>query len=463
MDMASEALLGQRKRTVLNAIGVAGLVLLLAAGFAFTSTMSVARVTDNARALHWVNATVGTSALVRAGLVQTTTFSELAPLGLATLDDVEFSMSQVADAVRDLRHLADTGAGMRSRPHLVRFDDLADQVIAALRTDNPTEAKELIRTELEGAYQDLHAELEAEQLEIAVAIEANSASGQALNTWVVFILTLAVPASAIAVYFVIARRQVRASRERSELELETERAIGRAKDEFIAGLSHELRTPLTSIFGYASIQADRGIQGAEAVQETGQIIANEAAEMTRMVDDLLIACRLTSTGVEVDLEPTAIDGVVRSAVGQFERTGSSIQWEPSNMWATADADRLRHVLVNLLSNAVRHGGPAVGVNVTATDDTVEIEVWDNGPGLPPDKEATLFQRYVNRGTEPLLTGSVGLGLGVAALLTSLMGGELRYQRFGSRTYFVVGLERPVVDEGSAEADDVAAMIRTLSA
>jgi hypothetical protein len=75
----------------------------------------------------------------------------------------------------------------------------------------------------------------------------------------------------------------------------------------------------------------------------------------------------------------------------------------------------------------------------------------------------MFQRYVHIGTEPLLTGSVGLGLGVAALLTSLMGGELRYQRFGSRTYFVVGLERPVVDEGPAEADDVAAMIRTLSA
>jgi signal transduction histidine kinase len=124
-------------------------------------------------------------------------------------------------------------------------------------------------------------------------------------------------------------------------------------------------------------------------------------------------------------------------------------------------------MVNLISNAIRHGGPMIGVEVTAGDGVVDIEVWDNGPGVPPDQEARLFQRFVHEGSEPLLAGSIGLGLAVASRLVSLMGGRLKYQRFAPKTYFVVSL--PLGDRSedtdSEEAEpvgSVTAKIRELA-
>jgi two-component system sensor histidine kinase KdpD len=270
------------------------------------------------------------------------------------------------------------------------------------------------------------------------------------------------PAVAVIAYFVTARRQVRAFREKAELEVEAERVISRAKDAFIAGLSHELRTPLTSIYGFAEVLSDGGINGPEATQETAQVIANEAAEMTRMVDDLLAASRLESTGVAIELSDTSIEEVVEAAIAPFERAGGHVMREQTTAVASADGARLRHVLVNLISNAVRHGGSQVGVTVTGDGQSVEIEVWDNGPGVSEDRIGGMFDRFVHRGEAPLLTGSVGLGLAVASRLTGLMGGSLQYQRYNGKTYFIVTLPVPVAQDELDDTASVAEMIRALS-
>ncbi len=75
---------GTQKRTVVYAVGSAVLVLVLFAGLAFANSISVTRVTNNARSLHWTNATMGTAALTRAGVVQAVTFSELRGRGIVT-------------------------------------------------------------------------------------------------------------------------------------------------------------------------------------------------------------------------------------------------------------------------------------------------------------------------------------------------------------------------------------------
>jgi two-component system sensor histidine kinase KdpD len=324
-------------------------------------------------------------------------------------------------------------------------------------------AKDRIKTDLEASYGEVVDSLRIEQQSIQEAIQANSEDGRALNTWVVFTLTLAIPGSAVAAYYVIARRQMRALKERTQLELEAERKISRAKDDFIAGLSHELRTPLTSIYGFAEILTDGGIQGPEATAETAQIIANEAAEMTRMVDDLLAASRLAGTGVEIEMARTNVRDVVEAALTPFQRAGMKVAWEPTSAFVNTDAARLKHILINLLSNAARHGGPAAGIDVTQADDLVAIEVWDNGPGVAEEQMERLFDRFVHSDDAPLLTGSVGLGLAVASRLAGLMAGTIRYQRYGGKTFFIVTLPRvsePETDD--LDADSVAAMIRSLA-
>lgn len=428
-----------RKRTVAYALGVAVLVLLVVAGMAFVNSISVTRVTDNARSLHWTNATLGTSALTRAGLVQAVTFAELEGTSAVESSDLEFAMDQVTAASDELERLYEIGEAHDSYPELATFVDAVSVAIEDLEAGEVAAAKGHIITDLESAYLDLADSLQIEQESIQRAIEDNSADGRAINGWILFLLTLAVPGSAVVVYFLVARRQMRALRERNRIELEAERKISRAKDSFIAGLSHELRTPLTSIYGFAEVLTDGGIQGREATEETAQIIANEAVEMTRMVDDLLTASRLESTGVEIDISPTNVRDVVEAAVTPFERAGTEIEWEPDTFLVDTDAARLRQVLVNLISNAVRHGGPVRGIEITEDEGTVDIEVWDDGPGVPDDQVDRLFERFVHDDETPLLTGSVGLGLAVASRLTGLLGGELRYQRFGGKTYFVVAL------------------------
>ena len=275
----------------------------------------------------------------------------------------------------------------------------------------------------------------------------------------------AIPASAVLIYRMIARRSVREHQIAADLEIEAERAVGRAKDEFIAGLSHELRTPLTSIYGFAEILTDGDGTDVQGNKDLAQIIANEAAEMTRMVDDLLAAARIDSTGVQVEFAPTRISDVVESAVTPFLRAGLQVKRSGGEAWVSTDAARLRHVIVNLLSNAARHGGDQIGIEVSGGEGVVDIEVWDDGAGVPEDQVEKLFERFIHAGSAPLLTGSVGLGLAVASRLTGLLGGKLSYQRFVGKTYFIVslpGLEQ--VAEGEANRhDSVADVVRAMSA
>lgn len=464
MSLVERARLTTRKRTVLYAVGAALAILFLVAGFVFANTVSVSRVTNNARALHWNNSAVGTAALTRAGLVQAVTFAQLQQEGIVTSDDLEFAIQQAKTAHDELQYLKSTAdADQLSFAPIARFDGEVSAVLDALGTGDVEGAHETVVNQVEPAYAELEAALDMEQAEIQAAIEDNSAAGRSFNAWVVFAMTLAVPGSAVAVYFVVARRQMRSARQRHQLELEAEREINRAKDSFIAGLSHELRTPLTSIYGFAEILSEGDVSGAEATRETAGIIANEAAEMTRMVDDLLAASRLTGTGLEIELAPVRVSDIVEAVVAPFERAGLNVEREPGPALALADGARLRHVLVNLLSNAARHGGPQITVAVTANESVVDIEVADNGPGVDEERLATLFERFAHEGDQPLLTGSIGLGLAIAARITGLMGGALRYQRYQGRTYFIVSLpSAPVADEPASDEESVAEMIRVLS-
>lgn len=451
-----------RNRTVALAVGASLLLVLFVAGLAFANSIGAARVAENARSLHWANATLGTSSLARAALVQAVTFVELEDQGLVTEDDVAYATDQVVASYDELKLLEKIPGGSPSAPYLTHFLAETGRAMSALSEARADEARNLVIGDVESSYLDLVESLQVEQETIQAAIETNTANAARMNGYVVFILTLAIPGSAVLVYWWIARRQVREYKLKSELELEAERAVSRAKDSFIAGLSHELRTPLTSIYGFAEILTD-GDGDVEQTREIAQIIDNESAEMIRMVDDLLAASRMESTGIEVELAPTNVRDVVESAILPFERAGLEIKWSASDAIVSTDGARLRHVLINLISNAAKHGGDQIGVEVSPAEDTVDIEVWDNGQGVAEDQIEKLFDRFIHDGAAPLLTGSVGLGLAVASRFTAMLGGRLNYQRFGGKTYFIVNVPATVVGEdASVQSESVADVIRAMS-
>lgn len=445
--MGSKARLGSGKRIVATAVAASLLVVLLIAGLAFVNSIGAARVAENARSLHWANAALGTSSLTRAALVQRITFEGLDDGGLADEAAVAFAADQVESARSELEGLQAAAGDSPSAPYLIHFVAEVGAAIKSLEDGDVDGARDVVLSGVETRYMDLVASLKAEQDSIQRAISDNTAAASRTNGYVLFFLTLAVPTAAVLVYWVIARRQVREFKLQSELELDAERAVSKAKDTFIAGLSHELRTPLTSIYGFAEILTDHEAGDMEQISELSQIIANEASEMTRMVDDLLAASRMESTGLEIELSLTKVQDVVESAALAFERAGLEIVKPSASVIVETDAARLRHVLVNLLSNAATHGGDRIGVEVSEAAGTVDISVVDNGSGIPEDHLEAIFEGFVHNGAAPLLTGSVGLGLAVASRVASLLGGRLSYQRFAGRTYFTITIPHSAATHG----------------
>ena len=130
--------------------------------------------------------------------------------------------------------------------------------------------------------------------------------------------------------------------------------------------------------------------------------------------------------------------------------GSPVEMKatPGNVWV--DALRLRQVLRNLVSNAVKHGGPNIGVFGRTTAGSYRVSVVDDGAGVSPEIADRLFDRFVHDGRGALLAGSVGLGLNIARSLSEAMGGSLVYERVGSSTVFTVSL--PLAGTAGAPLD-----------
>ena len=126
-------------------------------------------------------------------------------------------------------------------------------------------------------------------------------------------------------------------------------------------------------------------------------------------------------------------------VAPFVRSGNSVtvRCDGSPLWA--DQLRFHQVIRNLVSNAVKHGGPNVVVQGGRDGAAFVCSVTDDGPGIPAEYEERLFERFVHGGDVPLLVGSVGLGLAIASSLAEAMGGALGYQRSDGKTHFTVRL------------------------
>jgi two-component system phosphate regulon sensor histidine kinase PhoR len=232
--------------------------------------------------------------------------------------------------------------------------------------------------------------------------------------------------------------------------VEAEREVARAKDDLIAGISHELRTPLTSIHGFAEVLLDEEFDPAQARDLLG-IIHSESGELARMIEDLLTAARIDAGRLQVTTECTGVCDNVMSVVEPFVRRGRRISTAGPDVEVTADPLRLRQILRNLVSNAVRHGGDSIAVLVDVLGAQAVITVADDGPGVPEVVVSRLFDRFVNGGRGAVLSGSVGLGLSVARELAVRMGGDISYRRHDEITMFEVSIPVAIAERAAHPA------------
>jgi signal transduction histidine kinase len=220
-----------------------------------------------------------------------------------------------------------------------------------------------------------------------------------------------------------------------ELEIEEGRRdeLDRLKDEFVLTASHELRSPLTSVQGFAELLMLDKDSLSPRQRETVEIILDNCRHLVRLLNDLLDLARSDAGRLAIRPQPTEvaplIEDVVRTMRAQTEAASQTLleEVQPGLPLINVEPDRIRQILVNLLTNAHEYSpeGASIGVAAHVVGAEVEISVSDNGPGIPSEQLERIFERFT-RGDAGLTqrVGGTGLGLAISKSLVELHGGSI---------------------------------------
>jgi signal transduction histidine kinase len=209
--------------------------------------------------------------------------------------------------------------------------------------------------------------------------------------------------------------------------------LDRMKDEFVLTASHELRSPLTSVQGFAELLLLEREKLSPGQAETVEVILDNTRHLVRLLNDLLDLARSDAGRLTIRPEPTdatsLIEEAVRTMRAQLDARNQRLseEIEPNLPRIEADRDRIRQVLVNLLTNANEYCPEGAGIWVKARqiDAEVEIDVIDDGPGIPEQQLEHIFERFTRGDAgETQRVGGTGLGLAISKSLIELHGGTI---------------------------------------
>ncbi len=260
-------------------------------------------------------------------------------------------------------------------------------------------------------------------------------------------------------------RKLKAAQERAE-------AANRAKSEFLANMSHEIRTPLNGVVSMADALSRRDLDGN--AHQMVDLIRSSGATLERLLTDILDSAKIEAG--QVTLEPTVFD--LKHTVNDIallwrakaEDKGVALVFDLDHKapkWVEGDAVRLRQILTNLVSNALKFTDRGtVTLSVSAAEgDRIAFAVRDTGMGFDADQKARIFQRFQQAdGSITRRFGGTGLGLAISTALVDLMGGELDCESTpGQGSVFTFTIDLPASAPPIAavvaltEATDIAAL------
>ncbi|HMX09279.1 MAG TPA: ATP-binding protein [Burkholderiaceae bacterium] len=274
-----------------------------------------------------------------------------------------------------------------------------------------------------------------------IYIFVSSSTDEALAGWrsyrnmlVGLSLLLSLAVGAAAVIFLGSLRRLERSNEALALSEAQAQAASKAKSEFLAAISHELRTPLTSIRGFAELMEKRIEQ--PKFRDMAGLIRKGAEHLNALLTEILDLAKVEAGAMPMNPEPQALRELLDQSVGFFQVSAAekgltlAAQFAPDApaSWL-CDGLRLKQIINNLLSNAVKFteaGG--VRVEVEADHERLRLHVIDTGPGIAPELQETVFERF-RQGNDRVSYqhGGTGLGLALARALAERMGGTLTLQ------------------------------------
>jgi signal transduction histidine kinase/DNA-binding NarL/FixJ family response regulator len=219
--------------------------------------------------------------------------------------------------------------------------------------------------------------------------------------------------------------------------------LNRLKDEFLACISHELRTPLTAVLGLSSLLKDQTLgEMSQRQVHYAQLIYQSGRQLMAVVNDILDLTRMETGQLELMTEPVGVLAVCNRAVEQATQGSDSqgdaaeqafpsisLEVEPGIDFLVADEQRLRQMLVHLLSNALKftESNGRVGLRVNHWEGWIAFTVWDTGIGIAAEKQHLIFQKFQQL-ENPLTRRFEGTGLGLVLTqrLARLHGGDVTF-------------------------------------
>ncbi len=252
----------------------------------------------------------------------------------------------------------------------------------------------------------------------------------------------------------------------------------RAKDEFLSRMSHEFRTPLNAVLGFAQLLDMDDITPTQ--RDNVEQISRGGQHLLDLINEVLDISRIEAGRIPMWMEPTPVDNVLSECVDLLrplaEARGIAIttgQPTGRSSFVLADTQRLKQVVLNLLSNGVKYNRDGGEIRITCSEvgeSRARIEVTDTGPGIPADQIDRAFAPFERLGAERLGIEGTGLGLTLSKNLVEAMGGTLTAEStVGVGSTFAVELLLPgpslalpeLPPEEHPEANDVSELPRTL--
>jgi signal transduction histidine kinase/ActR/RegA family two-component response regulator len=256
-------------------------------------------------------------------------------------------------------------------------------------------------------------------------------------------------------------------RKQIETELTNAKAVAEranlAKTEFLSNMSHELRSPLNAILGFAQLLAsDTTPQTDSQKESTGQIL-QAGWYLLDLINEILDLALIESGKLLLSLEPMSLDEVMLDCQNMIEpqaqKYGVTMNFRPIGKpsFVRADRTRVKQILLNLLTNAIKYnhpGGSVIVECVLRSPERLRISIRDTGAGLAPDKLSQLFQPFNRLGQQAGGEEGTGIGLVMTKRLTELMGGDIGVEStVGVGSVFWVELiraPRPHLSPGAPE-------------